>query len=131
MTSRRAGEIAGAGAASLRSVLTDKAMVKKELLYFVAGDDKYRVNNKYDQKNKPLPPREIVRRAEEKVGQEMCYKLTSENCEHFVTKLRYGVSRSDQVRPQPVSLSSTTRPFPPLTVAGHLCGQPGRRLRHK
>ncbi|XP_005857579.2 PREDICTED: HRAS-like suppressor 3 [Myotis brandtii] len=73
-------------------------MVKKELLYFVAGDDKYRVNNKYDQKNKPLPPREIVRRAEEKVGQEMCYKLTSENCEHFVTKLRYGVSRSDQVK---------------------------------
>uniref|UniRef100_G1PNB7 Phospholipase A and acyltransferase 3 n=1 Tax=Myotis lucifugus TaxID=59463 RepID=G1PNB7_MYOLU len=91
-------EIAGAGAASLMSALTDKAIVKKELLYFVAGKDKYHVNNKHDQKYSPLPPSKIVQRAEELVGQEMLYKVTSENCEHFVNELRYGVPRSDQVR---------------------------------
>ncbi|XP_076972030.1 phospholipase A and acyltransferase 3 isoform X1 [Tamandua tetradactyla] len=91
-------EIAGAGAASLMSTLTDKALVKKELLYNVAGSDKYQVNNKHDDKYQPLPPSKIVQRALELVGQEVLYKLTSENCEHFVNELRYGVARSDQVR---------------------------------
>lgn len=91
------GEIAGAGAASLMSALTDKALVKKELLYEVAGRDRYQVNNKHDGKYSPLPPSKIVQRAEELVGQEVLYKLTSENCEHFVNELRYGVARSDQV----------------------------------
>uniref|UniRef100_H0XQJ4 Phospholipase A and acyltransferase 3 n=1 Tax=Otolemur garnettii TaxID=30611 RepID=H0XQJ4_OTOGA len=85
-------------AASLGSALTDKAVVKKELLYDVAGRDKYQVNNKHDDKYSPLPPNKIVQRAEELVGQEMIYRLTSENCEHFVNELRYGVPRSDQVR---------------------------------
>lgn len=91
-------EIAGAGAASIMSALTDKAIVKKELLYDVAGRDKYHVNNKHDDKYSPLPPSKIIQRAEELVGQEVLYKLTSENCEHFVNELRYGVRRSDQVR---------------------------------
>lgn len=91
-------EIAGAGAASIMSALTDKAMVKKELLYDVAGRDRYQVNNKHDDKYSPLPPSKIVQRAEEQVGREVLYKLTSENCEHFVNELRYGVPRSDQVR---------------------------------
>ncbi|KAF6105525.1 hypothetical protein HJG60_015063 [Phyllostomus discolor] len=91
-------EIAGAGAASLMSALADKAIVKKELLYDVAGRDKYHVHNKHDDKYSPLPPSKIVQRAEERVGQEVLYKLTSDNCEHFVNELRYGVSRSDQVR---------------------------------
>ncbi|XP_003798625.1 HRAS-like suppressor 3 [Otolemur garnettii] len=91
-------EIAGAGIGSLGSALTDKAVVKKELLYDVAGRDKYQVNNKHDDKYSPLPPNKIVQRAEELVGQEMIYRLTSENCEHFVNELRYGVPRSDQVR---------------------------------
>ncbi|XP_008071339.1 HRAS-like suppressor 3 [Carlito syrichta] len=91
-------EVAGAGAASVMSALTDKAIVKKELLYDVAGRDKYQVNNKHDDKYSPLPPSKIVQRAEALVGQEVLYKLTSENCEHFVNELRYGVARSDQVR---------------------------------
>lgn len=91
-------EIAGAGAASLMSALADKAIVKKELLYDVAGRDKYHVHNKHDDKYSPLPPNKIVQRAEALVGQEVLYKLTSDNCEHFVNELRYGVSRSDQVR---------------------------------
>nr|XP_006980816.1 phospholipase A and acyltransferase 3 [Peromyscus maniculatus bairdii]XP_006980817.1 phospholipase A and acyltransferase 3 [Peromyscus maniculatus bairdii] len=91
-------EFAGAGAASIMSVLTDKAIVKKELLCDVAGRDKYQVNNKHDSEYTPLPLNKIIQRAEELVGQEVLYKLTSENCEHFVNELRYGVARSDQVR---------------------------------
>uniref|UniRef100_A0A2K5V1N8 Phospholipase A and acyltransferase 3 n=1 Tax=Macaca fascicularis TaxID=9541 RepID=A0A2K5V1N8_MACFA len=91
-------EVAGAGAASVMSALTDKAIVKKELLYDVAGSDKYQVNNKHDDKYSPLPYSKIIQRAEELVGQEVLYKLTSENCEHFVNELRYGVARSDQAR---------------------------------
>ncbi|XP_007943184.1 phospholipase A and acyltransferase 2 [Orycteropus afer afer] len=90
-------EFAGAGAASILSALTDKAVVKKELLSVVAGRDKYRINNKHDDKYPPQPSNKIVKRAEELVGREVSYNLTSENCEHFVNELRYGISRSDQV----------------------------------
>ncbi|XP_077179674.1 phospholipase A and acyltransferase 3-like isoform X2 [Paroedura picta] len=91
-------EYAGAGCASLMSTLTDKALVKKELLRDVVGRNRYRVNNKHDSKYPPLPMTKIVQQAEEMVGQELLYKVTSENCEHFVTDLRYGVAKSDQVR---------------------------------
>ncbi|XP_032735799.1 phospholipase A and acyltransferase 3-like [Lontra canadensis] len=94
-------EVAGAGAASIMSTLTEKAVVKKELLCDVVGRDKYQVNNKHDDKYSPLPPSKIVQRAEELVGRELPYSLPCENCEHFVNELRYGVRRSDQVRPQP------------------------------
>nr|XP_012633300.1 HRAS-like suppressor 2 isoform X1 [Microcebus murinus] len=97
-------EIAGVGAASVLSALADKAKVKKELLSVVAGGDRYRVNNKHDDKYPPLPSNKIVRRAEEAVGKELRYSLTGDNCEHFVNELRYGVSRSDQVRAQPGAL---------------------------
>lgn len=90
-------EIAGAGAASIMSALADKAVVKKELLCDVAGRDTYRIHNKHDGRYQPLPRSKIVQRAEELVGQEVLYKLTTENCEHFVNELRYGVARSDQV----------------------------------
>ncbi|XP_042532468.1 phospholipase A and acyltransferase 3 [Dipodomys spectabilis] len=91
-------EMAGAGATSIMSALIEKAIVKKELLCDVAGRDKYQVNNKHDDKYTPQPPSKIIQQAEELVGQEVPYKLTSENCEHFVNELRYGVARSDQVR---------------------------------
>ncbi|XP_006050890.4 phospholipase A and acyltransferase 3 isoform X1 [Bubalus bubalis] len=91
-------EIAGAGGASIMSAVADRAIVKKERLCDVVGRDPYRVNNKHDDKYNPFPPSKIVQWAEELVGQEFCYSLTSNNCEHFVNKLRYGVSRSDQVR---------------------------------
>lgn len=86
------------------SALTDKAIVKKDRLCDVAGRDRYQVNNKHDDKYSPLPPSKIVQQAEELVGQEVLYKLTSENCEHFVNELRYGIPRSDQVRPQCVPI---------------------------
>ncbi|KAM9658831.1 phospholipase A and acyltransferase 2-like [Trichechus inunguis] len=90
-------EFAGAGVASIMSALMDKAIVKKELLSVVVGQDGYRINNKHDDRYSPLPRNKIVKRAEELVGREVPYKLISGNCEHFVNELRYGVSRSDQV----------------------------------
>uniref|UniRef100_A0A8C3S2W0 LRAT domain-containing protein n=1 Tax=Chelydra serpentina TaxID=8475 RepID=A0A8C3S2W0_CHESE len=97
--------IPGVGFASLMSTLTNKALVKKERLLDVVGRHRYRINNKHDRKFPPLPAGKIVRAAEQLVGQEMLYKVTSENCEHFVTELRYGVARSDQVRDVLVGVS--------------------------
>lgn len=91
------GEFAGAGASSVKSVFAGKAIVKAELLSEVAGKDEYRVNNKHDNKYPPLPSNKIVQLAMQKVGREVHYSLTHNNCEHFVNKLRYGISRSDQV----------------------------------
>ncbi|XP_030424555.1 phospholipase A and acyltransferase 3-like isoform X3 [Gopherus evgoodei] len=98
-------DIPGAGFASLMSTLTNKAMVKKERLLDVVGRHRYRVNNKHDRKFPPLPAGKIVQAAEQLVGQEMLYRVTSENCEHFVTELRYGVAKSDQVRDVLVGVS--------------------------
>ncbi|XP_074083743.1 phospholipase A and acyltransferase 3-like [Macrotis lagotis] len=92
------GEYSGSGASSIMSALKNRAIVKKELLCKVVGNDKYQVNNKQDDKYTPLPPSKIVRRALEKVGKEVRYSLTSQNCEHFVNELRYGISRCDQVK---------------------------------
>ena len=87
------------------SAVADRAIVKKERLRDVVGRDPYRINNKHDDKYNPFPPNKIIQRAEELVGQEFCYSLTSQNCEHFVNELRYGVPRSDQVGPQCVPSS--------------------------
>ncbi|XP_005857552.1 PREDICTED: HRAS-like suppressor 3 isoform X1 [Myotis brandtii] len=91
------GELAGITLAKFMVSGSEGAIVKKELLSKVAGKRKYRVNNKHDRKYSPRPPSKIVQQAEELVGQEIYYKLTSDNCEHFVNELRYGVSRCDQV----------------------------------
>ncbi|KAL4672306.1 hypothetical protein H8957_017068, partial [Semnopithecus entellus] len=111
-------EIAGAGAASVLSALTNKAIVKKELLSAVAGRDNYRVNNKHDDRYRPLPSNKIVKRAEELVGQELPYSLTSDNCEHFVNQLRYGVSRSDQVTDAVTTVSAVSVAAGVLAAAG-------------
>ncbi|XP_012633301.1 phospholipase A and acyltransferase 2 isoform X3 [Microcebus murinus] len=111
-------EIAGVGAASVLSALADKAKVKKELLSVVAGGDRYRVNNKHDDKYPPLPSNKIVRRAEEAVGKELRYSLTGDNCEHFVNELRYGVSRSDQVTDAVMTAGVTVGVLGILAVAG-------------
>lgn len=80
------------------NAVANRAMVKKERLCDVVGKDGYKVNNKHDNKYKPLPPSKIVQEAEKLVGQVMSYSVTSKNCEHFVNDLRYGVPRSDQAR---------------------------------
>uniref|UniRef100_A0A674I0N2 LRAT domain-containing protein n=1 Tax=Terrapene triunguis TaxID=2587831 RepID=A0A674I0N2_9SAUR len=104
-------EYAGAGSSSIMSVLTDRAVVKKDRLWDVAGGDRYRVNNKYDWRCSPLPVSKILMEAESLVGQKMMYSVTSENCEHFVTKLRYGHPMCDQVRAgAPLTPLGTTGP---------------------
>ncbi|XP_055987534.1 phospholipase A and acyltransferase 4-like [Sorex fumeus] len=90
-------EYAGAGSSSLFSVLSNRAVVKRELLKDVVGDCRYRVNNYLDHKYLPLPVYQIISVAKAKVGEEMPYSVRSGNCEHFVTRLRYGKSHSEQV----------------------------------
>ena len=58
-----------------------------ERLCDVVGKDRYKVNNKHDDKYNPLPPSKIVQLAEKLVGCELCYHLICKNCEHFVNEL--------------------------------------------
>ncbi|NXI23971.1 HRSL1 enzyme, partial [Sterrhoptilus dennistouni] len=78
-------------------VLARKGKVKKELLKEVVGNDKWRVNNKYDCSYTPYSVEEIIQRAKERIDSELSYGALTNNCEHFVTMLRYGKRRSDQV----------------------------------
>ncbi|XP_075427190.1 phospholipase A and acyltransferase 1 isoform X2 [Ascaphus truei] len=89
-------ETTAASFSSAKSVFSSKALVKMQLLKDVVGSDKYKVNNKYDDQYPPLPAKEIIRRAEILIGQEICYDLLGNNCEHFVTLLRYGEGVSEQ-----------------------------------
>ncbi|XP_066049939.1 phospholipase A and acyltransferase 1-like [Chamaea fasciata] len=82
---------------SSSSVSAAMAKVKKQLLKEVAGNHKWRVNNKYDRFCTPRPVEEIIRRAERWVDMEVPYGLLTNNCEHFVTMLRYKVGVSQQV----------------------------------
>lgn len=90
-------EHAHAGASSMMSVLCDKALVKKEELWYVVGDDEYKVNNLLDDKYEPRPVRAIVREAYSLLGRELPYCVLRSNCEHFATELRYGKAESRQV----------------------------------
>ncbi|KAG1962582.1 phospholipase A and acyltransferase 3-like [Pimephales promelas] len=91
-------EHAQAGAYSMMSVLCDKATVKKEELYEVVGNDKYRINNLLDDKYEPRAVCVILQEAERYLNQELPYCVFRGNCEHFVTELRYGKAHSRQVR---------------------------------
>ncbi|KAI4904155.1 hypothetical protein NFI96_013821 [Prochilodus magdalenae] len=91
-------ETAEAGAYSMMSVLCDKAVVKKEQLWDVVGNDEYTINNLLDHKYEPRPVRAILQDAHSLLGLEMPYCVFRGNCEHFVTELRYGKAESRQVR---------------------------------
>lgn len=82
---------------SVRSVLAERAIVKKEELWDVVGTDKWIINNCLDKKYEPRPCHIIVKEACALVGQERPYCVFSENCEHFVNELRYGKAESRQV----------------------------------
>uniref|UniRef100_A0A8C5WMA5 LRAT domain-containing protein n=1 Tax=Leptobrachium leishanense TaxID=445787 RepID=A0A8C5WMA5_9ANUR len=77
-------------------MITREALVKKDPLNVVAGKSNFRVNNKYDEKETPLPTQKVVKAALENVGQTVNYNITTNNCEHFVTKLKYETAVSDQ-----------------------------------
>ncbi|KAM4618087.1 phospholipase A and acyltransferase 3-like [Discoglossus pictus] len=80
----------------MKSAFGATAVVRKDRLNKTACNLNYSVNNKYDQKKRPRSPQEVVRAALEQVGNEIPYNVTTANCEHFVTALRYGNSFSDQ-----------------------------------
>ncbi|XP_059711456.1 phospholipase A and acyltransferase 1-like [Haemorhous mexicanus] len=89
----------GASSISLSSssIHAKRAKVKKQLLKVVVENHNWRVNNKYDCSFTPFPVKEIIRRAEQRIGMEVQYNVLTNNCEHFVTELRYGVRVSEQV----------------------------------
>ncbi|XP_061644637.1 phospholipase A and acyltransferase 3-like [Phyllopteryx taeniolatus] len=91
-------EVAGAGINSMMSVLLDSAIVRKEELWKVVGDNPYTINNLLDDKYQPRPVFLIVRDALKLVDKEVSYCIFSRNCEHFATQLRYGKPESRQVR---------------------------------
>ncbi|XP_033978958.1 phospholipase A and acyltransferase 4-like [Trematomus bernacchii] len=76
---------------------SNKAEVRCQKLWEVVGPHRYKINNFLDYKYEPRQRDIIVREACRMVGQELPYSLTSHNCEHFVTELRYGISQSRQV----------------------------------
>ncbi|NXK92805.1 HRSL1 enzyme, partial [Formicarius rufipectus] len=82
---------------STMSIFTRKAKVKKQLLKEVVGNDAWEVNNKYDRSRTPRAVAEIIQHAESYIDREVSYDVLSNNCEHFVTMLRYGERISDQV----------------------------------
>ncbi|XP_011492377.1 HRAS-like suppressor 3 [Oryzias latipes] len=89
-------------------------IVMKDKLEDVAGKDKWRVNNSLDKKYNPLPPDEIVKKACSLVEVSLKYHLTTYNCEHFATEMRYGKAESRQVLQ---TVQSTV-----ATVAGNAVG---------
>uniref|UniRef100_UPI0037E72863 phospholipase A and acyltransferase 3-like n=1 Tax=Semicossyphus pulcher TaxID=241346 RepID=UPI0037E72863 len=91
-------EVPGAGASSMMSVLTEKAIVKRGELWDVVGTNQWKINNSLDEKYKPRPIHVIVREARDLVGAELPYCVFRGNCEHFATELRYGKAESRQVR---------------------------------
>ncbi|XP_053266424.1 phospholipase A and acyltransferase 3-like [Podarcis raffonei] len=78
------------------SANTKKAVVKKEKLSKVAGNDYWMVNNEKDRKYKPRPVCEIISTANEYVGMKIDYNVVMQNCEHFAAILRYGQPYSRQ-----------------------------------
>uniref|UniRef100_A0A8D1IVL1 LRAT domain-containing protein n=1 Tax=Sus scrofa TaxID=9823 RepID=A0A8D1IVL1_PIG len=95
-------EYPGAGASSLFSVLTSKAVVKRERLKDVVRGCRYRINNILDHKYRPRPVHEILKSANEMIDVEMEYSFLEKNCEHFVTKLRYDKAECGQVKVRPL-----------------------------
>ncbi|XP_069824414.1 phospholipase A and acyltransferase 4-like [Dendropsophus ebraccatus] len=85
------------GFSSLSSAFGGIAVVREDPIEIVAAGCIYRVNNKYDKKRSPYPPEKIVNAARREVGKRMNYSVTSANCEHFVTELRYNKAFCDQV----------------------------------
>ncbi|NXP98622.1 HRSL1 enzyme, partial [Vidua macroura] len=93
---------------SSSSIRATTAKVKKEILKDVVGNDKWRVNNKYDRYCTPRPVEEIIRRAEQWIDREVPYDVLNRNCEHFVTMLRYRKGVSAQVSATGAGLAFVT-----------------------
>ncbi|KAJ3587484.1 hypothetical protein NHX12_011081 [Muraenolepis orangiensis] len=75
-----------------------RAFVKMEKLTDVVKGFQYKINNSLHGSNPPRETSLIVEKALEQVGTEHQYDLLKNNCEHFVTWLRYGIGESLQAK---------------------------------
>ncbi|XP_053290742.1 uncharacterized protein LOC128450996 [Pleuronectes platessa] len=82
----------------LEVLISEIGYVKREKLADLVKDDRYQINNGLDEKYKPRDPSIIVKEALAMVGRELKYNLFTYNCEHFATKMRYGVAESRQIQ---------------------------------
>ncbi|XP_055487521.1 phospholipase A and acyltransferase 5-like [Leucoraja erinacea] len=84
-------------------------VIKREPLADVAGNNSWKVNNRFDKIWKPLPVDKIIKKANEMIGCRVRYNVLSANCEHFVNSLRYGIDISFQFKPKPGDLIEIPR----------------------
>ncbi|KAM3593991.1 uncharacterized protein V6R79_000447 [Siganus canaliculatus] len=80
----------GVGSFSSWFSSSNSAVVKRHKIWEVTNGDDWRINNFLDDKYQPLKQRVIVKEAVSLVGREMPYSVTTQNCQHFVSELRYG-----------------------------------------
>uniref|UniRef100_A0A672J3J0 LRAT domain-containing protein n=1 Tax=Salarias fasciatus TaxID=181472 RepID=A0A672J3J0_SALFA len=99
-----ASDVPGSSSKNLSSVPNKNGLVYKEKLQDVVGTNKWRVNNILDNKYRPRPVDDIVKDACALVGKKVTYDVSSSNCEHFATGLRYGKPKSRQVGNHEMSL---------------------------
>lgn len=76
---------------------SSNARVRCQKIWDVIRFDSFKINNLLDDKYEPRERHIIVREARRTVGKELPYSITTHNCEHFVTWLRYGKPESRQV----------------------------------
>ncbi|XP_029349701.1 retinoic acid receptor responder protein 3-like [Echeneis naucrates] len=74
------------------------ATVRRQKVWDVIGCHDYHINNLLDEECEPHSPDVIVKEACGMVGRDLPYNISSNNCEHFVTELRYGKPESRQVK---------------------------------
>eukprot|EP00079_Xenopus_tropicalis_P019459 XP_012809141.1 PREDICTED: uncharacterized protein LOC100495765 isoform X2 [Xenopus tropicalis] len=82
----------GGGKAAFR---TERGLVEEKDIGKIPGGRSYRVNNKFDQKLKPLSGALVMKEARRQLGR----RCAEDNDELFVTQLRYGMACSDEDPP--------------------------------
>ncbi|KAM3669790.1 uncharacterized protein VK521_005756 isoform 2-T2 [Ammospiza maritima maritima] len=110
---------------SSSSIGATRGKVKKQRLEEVVGKNRWRVNNKYDRKRTPRPVKEIIHDAEQWIDEEVTYDALTDNCEHFVTELRYGKGVSRQLPLHSPRLPAAL--CPALSQPGCTCTAPLRQ----
>ncbi|XP_023995686.1 phospholipase A and acyltransferase 4-like isoform X2 [Salvelinus sp. IW2-2015] len=81
---------------SSSSSLSSKGTITMETLKDVAAGSTYKIHNYLDNKYTPRPTDVIMGDVDKMRGRTIPYDLLGNNCEHFVTFLRYGKSESKQ-----------------------------------
>ncbi|CAB1457590.1 unnamed protein product [Pleuronectes platessa] len=94
----------GDSSGSLESLSSSDGKVKCEKLTDVVGNDCYQVNNLLDDLYDARKPYVIAKEARAMVGRVLPYKVVTNNSEHFLTDLRYGVAESRQFKGKPGDL---------------------------